>query len=484
MGPHPLFFIAIVVVPYALIAAAFFWVIRVAYGSKAPARPLFLYPLVAALVITATFVAWGQYSIATSRSSTAAIGYIFLPFYSVFVAVIGFLVSGAVVYILRFILERVGGIAPRLTSLVPLVASGLILILTAWMIQHRVSRQRLLMSAKSDTSSESVIQQAIASHDLEVLAAVARNPNTSTADLLRIYQACADRVTAANSRTYIVFHALSGNPKTPPDVLATLSHCKESSIRVALGTNPSTPVEILPLLASDPEALVRTWVTVNPNLSKELLLKLAEDNDKTVRSYAESNLRHRGWATKPVDEAHPEDAALQSMAQLGRRAASGEMTAVDEIEEQHRQLYEGVDLKNDRPRTIANLKLMRAAFDIMGTEAAKNNEAMKALEYAKTKPSLRPFIADAFGLAAAAGSQQALDALLNYRSNGWLLSSTVAAMKYPAEQNQTQAIDFLVAVLENPQNRPLHHMARQWLEDAAAKGSEKAKAALQEHPKQ
>jgi hypothetical protein len=484
MGPHPFFFIAIVVLPYVLIAAALLWAIRLAYVSKKPARPLFLYPLVGSFIVTLAFVAWGQHDIFTSRSSTAAIGLIFLPFYSVSVALIGFLVSGSVIYIFRFALERVGNVTPRLTSIVPLVGSVLILSLSALTVQSRISRHQLLAAAKSDTSTESVINQAIAAHDLQVLAALAKNPNTSATDLLRIYETCKGQVGVANSREYIVLDALSGNSKTPPDVLAALSHCQETSIRVALGINPSTPVEILPMLAGDKEAMVRTWVTVNPGISKELLLKLADDNDKTVRGYAQSSLRRRGFAEKPVDEEKPDDAAIQNMMDLGRRAASGDIKAVDEIEEQHRQIYEGVDLKNNRAKAISNLKLMRAAFDIVGTEAAKNSEAMKALEYANVKQSLRPFTVDAFGLAAAAGNRQALDALLNYKSHGWLLSSTVAAMKYPADKNQTQAIDFLIAVLDNPQDRPLHHMARQGLEGAAANGNGNAKVALAEHPKE
>jgi len=55
-------------------------------------------------------------------------------------------------------------------------------------------------------------------------------------------------------------------------------------------------------------------------------------------------------------------------------------------------------------------------------------------------------------------------------------------MKHPADKNQPQAVDFLIAVLDDPQNRPLDYMARQGLESAAAKGNEKAKSALAEHP--
>ncbi len=472
---YQLFFIAIVILPYVLLAAALVWMIRLAYISKKAARPLFLYPLVGTFIFTAAFVAWGHHEIATSRSSTAAIGWIFLPLYAVGIALVSFLVSGAVAYIFRFALERVACVSPRLTSIVPLIVSALILSLTVATIQSRISRHRLLVSAKSETSGGSLIDQALIDHDLQILAAVAKNPHTSEGSLLRIYDACRGQVGAAHSREYSVLFALSQNPKTPPSVLAAMSQCQESSIRAALGRNPSTPIEILPILANDKEASVRTWVTVHPMISKELLVKLADDGVKTVREYAQVNLQRRGMFENPVDE------AIQNMMDLGSRAASGDLTAVDEIDEQKRQLYEGVDVKKDHSKSIANLKLMRAAFDVIGTGAAKNSDAMKALEYANGKPSLRSFTVDAFGLAAREGNQQALDALLNYKSRGWLLSSTVRAMKYPAMNNQSQAIDFLIAVLQNPRQRPLHHMARQGLEGAAAKGHEKAKAARAAH---
>lgn len=475
MGPSPFIFIAVVILPYVLIAALLLWMIRLAYISKGTSRPLFLYPLVGAFIVTAAFVGWGQHEILTSRSSTAAIGWIFLPFYSVGTALVGFLVSWALVYVFRFALERFASVRPRLTSIAALIGCILILSLTAATIQNRISRHRLLESAKCGPTDESVLRNAIVGRDLPVLAAVAKNPNTSEADLLRIYDVCKGQVGASYSREYLVLMALSGNPKTPPNVLSALSRCQEPSIRVALGTNPNAPVEILPTLANDKEALVRTWVTVHPMISDELLLKLADDSIETVQEYARSALRRRGLSEKPVD------AATQKMRELGSRAASGDLTAVDEIEERQRELYAGVDLKSDRPKAIANLNLMRAAFRVLGTEAAKSNSAMRALEYANGKASLRSFTVDAFGLAAGEGNQQALDALLNYQSSGWLLSSTVAAMKYPAGSNQSQAIDFLIAILDNPQHRPLHHLASQGLEGAAADGNEKAMAARREH---
>lgn len=476
MGPHPFFFTAIVILPYVLIASAFIWGVRAAFLSKSPIRFFFLCPLLGAFITTAIFAGWGQYSIATSRSSMAAVGYIFLPLYCIGVGLAGFVLFWSVLYLFRFGLERFGIVTSRLTSITPLAVAVLILLVTAFVVQYRISRHRLLVAAETGAGIHPVIDRAITTHDLQVLAKLARNPNASLPDLRRIYDTCKDQVTAKYPREYIVLFSLSRNPKIPPDILVSLSKCHASSIRIEVGRNPNTPVEILPELASDKERLVRMWVTTNPNISKELLLKLADDSDKIVRDYAQSNLRHRGFAKKPVD------AATQQMMDLGRRAASGDLQAVDSIEEQHRQLYQGINYENDRLKVIANLKLMSAAFDVLGAEAGKSVEAMKALQYANSKPELRSFTPDAFGLAAAEGNQQAMDALLNYESNGWLLSSTVGAMRYPAKNNQPQAIDFLIGVLNNPRHQPLTFVAKQGLKGAADKGNEKAKAALVSRP--
>jgi prolipoprotein diacylglyceryltransferase len=78
--------------------------ITAAYRFNWPTRPVFLYPLICSLIVTGGFIMWEYHVIATSKSSTAAIGLFFLPIYSAVVAVLSFFVScalGILLYVVR-----------------------------------------------------------------------------------------------------------------------------------------------------------------------------------------------------------------------------------------------------------------------------------------------------------------------------------------------------------------------------------------------
>jgi hypothetical protein len=88
-------------------------------------------------------------------------------------------------------------------------------------------------------------------------------------------------------------------------------------------------------------------------------------------------------------------------------------------------------------------------------------------------------VPDALGIAAAAGNEQALEMLLHHQDWNILLSSTVFALRAPAEKNNERAVDFLADVIGNPKHRPLWYGASNALQAAAFNGSPKAKAALE-----
>ena len=91
--------VAVIALPCFLIGWLFSVAIRRAHRSNPPIKPLLLYPLICSAITTGGFMVWGYHSILTSRSSTAAIGFFFLPFYSAALAVIAFVVSWAVLYV-------------------------------------------------------------------------------------------------------------------------------------------------------------------------------------------------------------------------------------------------------------------------------------------------------------------------------------------------------------------------------------------------
>ncbi len=254
--------IGIIALPCVLMALMFSLVIKVAYRSHSPARPLFLYPLICSFIITSGFMLWGYHAICTSRSSTAAIGFFFLPFYSLAVAVAGLLVSWSVLYVVRFVLERIRGIPVRFTSVVPLVLAIALLALTGHIVQTKVARHKLLNEAASGTganSLETILADGTASRDLEVLSKLAKNPNTPISDLVRLYDYCKPNISKSNPSEYPVLFALARNPQTPSDILVVLAVCRQSTIRYAVAINPSTPTRTLRQLTEDHDDSVRTY---------------------------------------------------------------------------------------------------------------------------------------------------------------------------------------------------------------------------------
>ncbi len=85
------------------------------------------------------------------------------------------------------------------------------------------------------------------------------------------------------------------------------------------------------------------------------------------------------------------------------------------------------------------------------------------------------------GIAAARGNKQALDALLNYKQHGWLLSSVVFSLQAPAHKNLPEAVNFLIKIIEDDGLRPLWHGAAQGLKKAVYEGNERAQRAVDKY---
>jgi hypothetical protein len=182
---------------------------------------------------------------------------------------------------------------------------------------------------------------------------------------------------------------------------------------------------------------------------------------------------------EPVPVSQEELARMQA---LGRKAARGDLKVIDELQVLHVWLYRDIDYNRERKRVLNNLKLMRAAFGELGKAAGSGSKpAMRALMYANTKQELRSWTPNAFGIAAGMGNAEALDVLLNYKQHSILLSSTVFAMKHPAQKNNPAAVDFLIKVLEDTSARALWHGASSGLTESAKMGNERAATALKRY---
>lgn len=92
----------------------------------------------------------------------------------------------------------------------------------------------------------------------------------------------------ANSGDQLTSWSLAANPKTPPDILAKLADVGDKYARSSVARNPCTTIETLAKLATDPEWDVRRDVAMNPKTSPETLESLAKDNNQTVREQAQN----------------------------------------------------------------------------------------------------------------------------------------------------------------------------------------------------
>jgi len=255
--------------------------------------------LATSAIIGIGFTLWFLYAISTSRSSTACIGYIFLPFYIFLVCVATYLISWAIVTIVRALYIRSGEIreAKRKKWSV-YVALGIIFLSGFWGVKVAARSLLLKKAYLTTTESESIelYNRAVAREDVDLLAKLVKNPNTSEKLIRQIYSAIPDSTFQyPGSRYSIVFFELAKNKKTPPDILESLSE-KRPGVRVMIALNHNTPVVVLERLAEDKESLVRTWVSANPNVTKDILIKLKNDPDKLVRSYADTHFQRRGFS--------------------------------------------------------------------------------------------------------------------------------------------------------------------------------------------
>ncbi|MEN6407656.1 MAG: hypothetical protein ABFC77_14445 [Thermoguttaceae bacterium] len=250
----------IIALPCIVMILAFGVAISAAYRSQSSARFLFLYPLMGSFVITGGCMMWGYHAICTSRSSTAAIGLFFLPLFSAALAVIVFAVSWAVLYVGWFLVQRIQAVPVRPVSIAILFLAIVVLAWTGYMAQTKIARHRLLKEAtlgRKVERLEAILTEGVSSQDFETLAKLAKNPNTPTSDLIRLYDFCRPRISELGGSESLILVALAKNPQTPPDILAALASCRQPWIRDHVAANPNTSIGTLRQLAADQEQFVR-----------------------------------------------------------------------------------------------------------------------------------------------------------------------------------------------------------------------------------
>jgi hypothetical protein len=101
MGPFGITILPLIILPALICSAVVWWICSGHGGSKAIKRGL-----VSSALIGLGFVIMSLYDINTSKHSTAAIGYIFLPFATLLLCIVSYLISWFIAKIVIFILRK------------------------------------------------------------------------------------------------------------------------------------------------------------------------------------------------------------------------------------------------------------------------------------------------------------------------------------------------------------------------------------------
>ncbi len=122
---------------------------------------------------------------------------------------------------------------------------------------------RIAVAGNENTNLETLKQLIGEKINIEMLKALASNPNTDPIN---------DEELIMERKSF-----LARNEKTPPDVLVTLSGDKDKYIRTIVANNTNTPPETLARLAEDEDPDVRKFVSSNPKTPIEVLARLPND---------------------------------------------------------------------------------------------------------------------------------------------------------------------------------------------------------------
>jgi hypothetical protein len=301
-------------------------------------------------------------AILDSPSSTAAIGFLFVPFCAVVPGLLGFALGCSVVYLVRW--RRAPSRRPGVAALVSLavlvlmlVGGGLVLAengrrlyavetvlamdtagLSGYFERGALRRDKFVLGAiAQNPAADALLLDEISQLEdpslhgkmgslfpvlggnqrgLAVMRLVARHANVSTTTLVRLSRSPDAYVlsdVAGNAKTpveelrslraqggYLIEWGLARNPSTPSDALHDLAASENQYTRGSTAGNSGTPPEDLERLARDSVWHVRRSVAANPQAPPALLERLSADPDPRVARTATHRLsRPRASAPNP-----------------------------------------------------------------------------------------------------------------------------------------------------------------------------------------
>jgi hypothetical protein len=248
--------------------------------------------LIAGILCFCFYCVAGALSISQSKSSTAAIGYVFLPFYAAFMAGLAFLAGWCVGYFLVW--RRSPDKTSRRSAIAAALFPVILVTLLGWayttLSHRRDALAAMRLAARSANTAPDDLERLAASTNEYVLHDVATNPKLSKSTLRKL----------ASHGGYLVEQGLAWNPRTPQDILSRLAGSANEYTRGGVAANPNTPVEVLADLSKDAKAQVRWSVANNPSSPQRIVEPLLEDPDETVRRLAnDATSRHKREAGLP-----------------------------------------------------------------------------------------------------------------------------------------------------------------------------------------
>jgi hypothetical protein len=233
---------------------------------------------IAAVLCFCFWCAAGVLSISQSKSSTAAVGYVFLPFYAAIMAGLAFLAGWCVGYFLVWYRSpaKTGRRSAIAAALFPLILVALLGWRFTTFNHRRDALAAIRLAARNANTTSQDLENLAGSTNEYVLGAVAGNPKLSKATLRKL----------ANHGGYLVEEGLAHNPSTPQDILSRLAGSADEYTRGNVAANPNAPAEVLAALSKDVKAHVRWSVAQNPSTPQKIVDVLRGDTDETVRRLA------------------------------------------------------------------------------------------------------------------------------------------------------------------------------------------------------
>lgn len=269
-------------------------------------------------------------SIHSSGSSTAAIGYVYLPFVAALGAIPVGIWGAALGHVVLSLRGAVQG--PRLIFAAAVVAAAALPLAAAYEVWRGLSLQNAVREAHamdvaqlehafehSEWNRDKFFLGAIAQNKaaragllariagledpalyepmgslwdvmgenrkgLALMRLVARHPNTEGETLAKL---------AARPRNDYVLHEVLANPRTPLASLEPHFDSTEYLVEWGLALNPRTPQRVLERLARSPNLYTRMNLTYNPATPREFLERLAQDPDPSLARNARLALERR-----------------------------------------------------------------------------------------------------------------------------------------------------------------------------------------------